>query len=1087
MGHCIYTGPFAALEKRWIDLVSELQREDPLLEINVLVGSNILATYLKRRFAGTGSALANVRFHTFLDLARRISGGVHPTWKKPRMPHLGTSIMLEEILADHTPEVFAPLSASPGFRDTMLETFRDLRDADITPEKLDRALESNREMKNRRQHLAALADLYRRYREKVSAFLDVDDDFHAAISGCNRAMQRQGIRQIMVYGVYDVTGQQAGFLSALKDAVEMTYFIPYVDRAVSGFAQPFLQACTCDLGVEHVPLTESPRNTELDRLAARGFGLIPATESGDRNRALFSDGSYALVSVPGESRSAVEVIREIVRALRDGTIGGFHEAAVILRQPESDIPVLGEMFRLRGIPYFIHGGASYAERLLSRAVAAVMDPASGDFSRESILTAMELVAASQPDRSASLWDVQSWRTLLNDSRFLGGIRCWDAGIDAVVEEARKKFQKAETPDNAFGEDEDEERGALSAASAAKLLSSAQSLQDCWRNFRQAVTGWPQALSWREWADFLSRRLEPILGESEDWHSFSNVLDKISNLQELGRQSVSLDTLKNTLFQSIQSLVYPVGRFQRNGVNILSTTAARGLRFPLVIIPGLDEGRFPAKLRQDPLLLDSERVCLENLPLKKKRLDEERLLFDMAARSAEKRLVLMTSRLEESSDRERIPSQFFMRLAAAVQGDIVTIRELAADTVPGFRSVSLDNPAPLESEAAVDEGEIRLRLVVSGKYTARSALSALAALEPLRFNGPLAYDQARWERKLTAYDGYLRDPRLVQWMAPALRSGEGQVSASRIESYAKCPYYFFLKYGLELESWEEPEPVEAIDSLERGLIIHAILERYLKEHGGEVLIRTPDEELQRSMEELAKETLKQSRPTGIADLLWEIECDTLLSMLRNWLIFERERAHEGLLPTQLELVFGEFSPEQRFPAYRVQAGEHSYDFRGRVDRVDLSPDGKRARVVDYKTGTLPPSMKGKSRTPLMGGERIQLAVYRGALSVLDGFRSVESVEGEYLHLQPRDAQIAPCAFTCEELERASGQLPEVLEIIGDGIRSGVFPARTAGMLRPSGHCEYCDYLTICGKDRMQREERKADDPMVRNFLRIKELT
>ncbi|MEJ2247296.1 MAG: hypothetical protein P8Y80_14650 [Acidobacteriota bacterium] len=64
---------------------------------------------------------------------------------------------------------------------------------------------------------------------------------------------------------------------------------------------------------------------------------------------------------------------------------------------------------------------------------------------------------------------------------------------------------------------------------------------------------------------------------------------------------------------------------------------------------------------------------------------------------------------------------------------------------------------------------------------------------------------------------------------------------------------------------------------------------------------------------------------------------------------------------------------------------------------------------------------------------------------------------------------------------------MLEIIGDGIQSGAFPARTSGMLRPSGHCEYCDYVTICGKDRVQREERKADDPMVRKFLRIKELT
>jgi ATP-dependent helicase/DNAse subunit B len=1087
MGHCIYTGSFAALEKRWMDLVSELQREDPLLEINVLVGSNILATYLKHRFAKTGSALANVRFHTFLDLARRVSGGAHPAQKKPRIPHLGTSIILEEILAHRTPEVFAPLSASPGFRDTLLETFRDLRDADITPEKLDRALESSREMKNRPQNLAALADLYRRYREKVHAFHDVDDDFRTAISWCSRAAQRRGIRQVMVYGVYDVTGQQARLLSALKDAVEMTYFIPYVDPALSGFAQPFLQACTRDLGVERVPLTESPRNTELDRLAARGFGLIPATESGDRNQALVSDGSYALVSVPGESRAAVEVVREIVRALRDGTIGGFHEAAVIVRQPEADIPVLREMFRLRGIPYFIHGGASYAERLLSRAVTAIMDLASNAFSRESILTAMEMVAASQPDRSASSWDVQTWRAMLNDSRFLGGIRTWDTGIDAVVEEARKKFQKAETRDDAFGEDEEEEHGALSAASAAKRLETATSLQNGWRNFRQAVTGWPQALCWREWADFLSRRLEPLLGASEDWHSFSNVLDKIANLQGVDHRPVSLDTLKDTLFQSIQSLAYPVGRFQRSGVNILSTTAARGLRFSLVIIPDLDEGRFPAKLRQDPLLLDSERRCLENLPLKKKRLDEERLLFDMAARSAEKRLVLMTSRLEESSDRERIPSQFFMRAAAAVQGSIVAIRALAPDTVPGFRSVSLDNPAPVPGEAAVDEGEIRLRLIVSGKYTARSALSALADLEPFRFNGPLAYDHARWERRLTPYDGYIRENRLAQWMATTLRSREGQVSASRIESYAKCPYYYFLKYGQELESWEEPEPVEAIDPLERGLIVHSILERFMGEHSGEAFIQTPDEELQHSMEELAKDAFRQSRPAGIADLLWEIECDTLLFMLCNWLVFEKSRAQEGLLPAQLELIFGEFSPEQRSPAYCVLAGKHRYDFRGRIDRVDLSSDGKRARVVDYKTGTLPPSMKGKSRTPLMGGERIQLAVYGGALSVLDRFRSVESVEGEYLHLQPRDARIAPCAFTCEELERASGRLPEVLAIIGEGIQSGVFPARTSGMLRPSGHCEYCDYVTICGKDRVQREERKADDPMVRKFLRIKELT
>ena len=56
------------------------------------------------------------------------------------------------------------------------------------------------------------------------------------------------------------------------------------------------------------------------------------------------------------------------------------------------------------------------------------------------------------------------------------------------------------------------------------------------------------------------------------------------------------------------------------------------------------------------------------------------------------------------------------------------------------------------------------------------------------------------------------------------------------------------------------------------------------------------------------------------------------------------------------------------------------------------------------------MAGKKRTPLMSGERIQLVVYRGALSILDEFKSVKTVEGEYLHLQPKDGRVVSCSFS-----------------------------------------------------------------------------
>jgi RecB family exonuclease len=1103
MGHSIYTGSFAALEVRWMEIISDLQRQDPLLEINVLVGSNILATYLKRRYARTGRALANIRFLTFLDLANRLAGAAADTEKKLRLPNLGNSIILEDVLAAQTPSIYSPLSNFPGFRDALLDTFRDLRDAGIAPIEMSRLIETDPAMKDRRQHLSGLAELYRMFREKVGLFHDVDDDFHAAIRNAPEAQRALQSCRLLVYGIYDATGQQSRLLAALKNVFDMIYFIPHVNESISGFARPFLQSRVRELGVECVQLREKHPVSSLDQLAARGYGFASLHEprSGE---GLPADGSFVLVSAPGESRAAVEIVREVFQAVRDGTIRAFHEAAVILRQPENDIPALSEAFRLRGIPCFIQGGNKFAGRSLSRAVVALSNLANS-FSREAVLTAMELVAASLPDSSACAWDVQAWRSLTKDPRFLADSLSWDAGTEALVDEARKDLQRAESSEFDIVDDDEAGRGIPSIQFGAKRLQIAESLRSGWKHLQEASDGWPAGLSWEDWASFLNRRLEPLLGTSEDWPAFSAVLDEIGNLQMLNEfeirdsrleiqrpknavgdgRLISVDRMKAALAKALSSVFCPEGRFQRSGVNLLSTSAARGLRFPLVIIPGLDEGRFPAKLRQDPLLLDPERRQMENLPLKSKRIEEERLLFDMAARSAEKRLVLMTSRLDESSDRERIPSQFFLRAAAAIRGSAVSIRDLTRGNVPGFRSVSLDNPAPEKNEIAVDEGEIRLRLITADRDLAHQALKALEKIEPLRLTKPLAFDHARWEHMLTPYDGCLTDPKLVRWIAGKFGASAGQVSASRLEEYAKCPYFFFLKRGMELEAWEEPGPIEAMDPMERGTLVHSILEGFLRNYCGERFLTASEEELRRSLSRLASNLLDKSRPAGIPALLWEIESDALLAMIQNWLTFEKERAGEDYLPTRLEQAFGQFKRRDDHPAYRVQAGSDAFSFRGRIDRVDISRDGARARVIDYKTGTLPDSMAGKKRTPLMSGERIQLVVYRGALSILDEFKSVKTVEGEYLHLQPKDGRIVPCSFADTELQDAAQTLPGILEIVGNGIGSGAFFIRTSGMVRPSGHCDFCDYLTICGKDREKREERKAKDPAVRKFLQILE--
>jgi RecB family exonuclease len=189
---------------------------------------------------------------------------------------------------------------------------------------------------------------------------------------------------------------------------------------------------------------------------------------------------------------------------------------------------------------------------------------------------------------------------------------------------------------------------------------------------------------------------------------------------------------------------------------------------------------------------------------------------------------------------------------------------------------------------------------------------------------------------------------------------------------------------------------------------------------------------------------------------------------------------------MEQAFGTFAGVTKCPPYRVQGEGTPVEFRGRIDRIDVSPDGRHARVIDYKTGTLPPTMKSGKRTPLMGGERIQLAVYYGALGGIPELAALESVEGEYLHLQTRDGTVDACSYGTDELEAATKRLPEMLTVISGWIGRGMFPARASGSVFPYGHCEYCDYLTICGKDRVRRQQTKASDPAVRDLGRLREI-
>ena len=87
--------------------------------------------------------------------------------------------------------------------------------------------------------------------------------------------------------------------------------------------------------------------------------------------------------------------------------------------------------------------------------------------------------------------------------------------------------------------------------------------------------------------------------------------------------------------------------------------------------------------------------------------------------------------------------------------------------------------------------------------------------------------ARQSRSITEWDGDIsrstdRDHQL----------GGKSLSATGLESWCKCPFSYFLSHILGLRSLDSPEDVVSISALDKGSLVHRILERAIIKRFGQ---------------------------------------------------------------------------------------------------------------------------------------------------------------------------------------------------------------------------------------------------------------
>lgn len=279
-------------------------------------------------------------------------------------------------------------------------------------------------------------------------------------------------------------------------------------------------------------------------------------------------------------------------------------------------------------------------------------------------------------------------------------------------------------------------------------------------------------------------------------------------------------------------------------------------------------------------------------------------------------------------------------------------------------------------------------------------------------------------------GILEDPKIIEKIIQ--RYQNKQLSVSRLNTYAACPYRFFCGEILALVAEEVEE--EDITALEEGTLLHFVLKRFWELKG----------------------------ETPIMQLLTEIYAEKQ-EPLTNRVI----RMMEKFTNKDVELVNNsEYQPtylEHYFKDLEITTPNGNLNIHGVIDRIDINDQGDYV-IYDYKTGSSPLVRE------IVAGIDIQLQIYTLAAEKIlgrpptgiayytmkDGRRSGLWSDSNYQKLGLRRSSSVLSEVEWQELP---GGFQEIITGYVQQIFSGYFPIEP----RQDSICNFCDFRGICRRE------------------------
>ena len=1009
----------------WFDLIHQritsIRQTNKLGPITVLMPSFYSAFFTRRLLATRAPGLFNVNFIRIDDLSDLTGGG-----DAPRLSRLRASQMVHAVIHAASKAELGILEGSrdhPSLPIAMHRAFDDLRPVS------DEGLEALRRLDD--SGLSGLViDHWLKFKTRTEGFTDQLVSSRAAadeIRADPSAFQKRFGRTIVCL-LEDPPPEFHPLLEALQGVSDVEWVI----------------------GSSGVEILDAP----LFQMA----GSAPDQSTASHNATM---SALELVSVPDPAEEVRTLVRKILIAASTGK--RFGEMAVVFSDRTYAARVLEALDRAQ-IPASGSDPRTLADMAEGRFLIGLLDIHTSNFSREAVVDwadgGMAVDAAGRSIPSVR-WDLIS-----RQAGIVGGVAGWNDQLIRFSDSASKRAEQGTR------------REELSESQAARLRGDALEAR-AMSDLVGALAGSPppDTGSWAvyvEWCKSMLDRFATPLSTSDRLAQVRSTLDQIAQLADIDGPEPNEARFREVLSSELSASLGRVGTLGR-GVLVGPLRDVVGVPVKLLFVLGMSEGAFPSAVADDPLLGDALRRRLDRAPgvlrTRAEREQVQRREFLTATASASHR-VFMWPRSDAGSAAVRGASRWFVEAARAVSGnDSLQGGDLLDKNQRGIVEViesALDGMESSAPEGITDASEYRLRSVAAhvsgGRRIAdhwavtNDPAGALAAGLNVEFN--------RYSPNWTAWDG-----KLVGESLP-VPSVESPISPTRLQSWAACPFKYFAGNVLRLEGVERPEEIITISALDRGTLLHAILEKFVKERieSGSSMSRN---DAAARIVEISNVEFHNFEIKGMVGrrALWELEKERMLREVVQFVDAEIAREKEtGFTATETELSFGLRSDGHPAVELELPSGRR-VAFRGAIDRVEGGKNGELS-VVDYKTGSLAAYAKMEA-DPLKDGQLMQLPIY--AMAARSIFGSEGDIEGAYWFTSER-GRFQTRRVVLGDIEE---EALETLDRITEGIGAGVFPAIPGRPDRSTYvNCAYCEFDQICPTSRDRLWELKSGASEIR---------